>query len=410
MDALVFVCNAADDLPSQPQAIEAVPLVAGVQQAIASLSPEGSSGSSGQPRDKRRTKKGPEPDSNEEALAQRILARKNGPDPPTNRGWMIQMIREHFASLDGDEASFKALEGRIRGKIARIRCKAKEKEVRVPVAPPPAPPVVPPAAPPVAPPVARRRDLNPYEVNAVKQKVKDHLRKCFGCDKCRRWREELQRTKRLREQQQQQQQQRQRGPQDAPPAPPVAPAEAIETMCRIDMLTTEVERLRGMLADKQTETEKPTALGSYDNPTTDDASDDERLYWEKHAVVKEKHYKLIQRLATMDPFYRMIQQLKETRETHPAGHHGQYSDLEEIESMIQRSHRKLSDVKTMVGKERWDNAQAQVDGKNNLTDILRVLRVDLTRPQAMSQERKLWQAVDECIDTAQHTAKRAKTK
>ena len=176
------------------------------------------------------------------------------------------------------------------------------------------------------------------------------------------------------------------------------------------MLTTEVERLRGMLADKQTETEKPTALGSYDNPTTDDASDDERLYWEKHAVVKEKHYKLIQRLATMDPFYRMIQQLKETRETHPAGHHGQYSDLEEIESMIQRSHRKLSDVKTMVGKERWDNAQAQVDGKNNLTDILRVLRVDLTRPQAMSQERKLWQAVDECIDTAQHTAKRAKTK
>ena len=42
----------------------------------------------------------------------------------------------------------------------------------------------------------RRKDMNP---DVVKQKVRDHLRTCYGCEKCRRWREELQRMKRIRE-------------------------------------------------------------------------------------------------------------------------------------------------------------------------------------------------------------------
>lgn len=41
--------------------------------------------------------------------------------------------------------------------------------------------------------------MNP---DVVKQKVRDHLRTCFGCEKCYRWREELQKMKRLREEQQ----------------------------------------------------------------------------------------------------------------------------------------------------------------------------------------------------------------
>ena len=140
-----------------------------------------------------------------------------------------------------------------------------------------------------------------------------------------------------------------------------AQQKTIETMDRrIGMLTTDVEWLRAMLVEdsfavraKALLPEKPAqaaALGSHDNPIDLIDEEEERRYWEKHAVVKKAHYKLIKTLVKTPPpnccpmeraalfqqrFYRMMKQLEETPETHPAGHHGQYSGLEEIERMIE---------------------------------------------------------------------------
>ena len=227
------------------------------------------------------------------------------------------------------------------------------------------------------------------------------------------------------------------------------PLQIIETQQKKMLFATRAIRWFQQELQHGAAAQAPT-FGSVANPIdVDDAATNKELnelhYWEKHERLK-RHYKLIEAMVHCPPppdmpkedavschclYVRMMKQLEETPETHPAGKHGPYSGLEEIELVIDhfagrskeaknaallRAQRKaLSDILTMVGENKLANAAAQIavlpdakpwwHGLKLMTvdilmrdgelafELVRVLGKDLNHAQATSEEKHLWQAI-----------------